>query len=186
MVRTTTPRNLNRDGTFSIFVGIALLIVDATLPIVHSGYVLGFSEVLSISSSLLFLISGVIYRSRARKLLQQGAGPDLFIEDRRWSLVLPSLFQTKICLNCGAMMTMEVLLCPQCKFKQEKGIGGLLVTLPKIDLEDVRVFFDLGIKSIEDLAEEDPIELSTILDRPVEIVQSWVELARAEKSKNNP
>jgi hypothetical protein len=53
------------------------------------------------------------------------------------------------------------------------------VVIPSADVQDLRVLQLLGITSVEQLAEEeDPLELSIILDIAVQEVLDWIETAR--------
>ncbi len=151
------------------------------MPLMFRNFVFGFTESLQVIVFVSFIVSGSVYVSQGRHLLQQGIEMDRPVEYRAWHPILPPPLQIKTCASCGATIPLEARFCPQCNFKQDEGIATLSAALPEANSKTVKMLLELSIKTLEDLAGEDPTELSIILDVPVENVRRWINRARAEK-----
>ncbi len=89
-----------------------------------------------------------------------------------------------IIVICLIIATIIVLVGRRSSLRKQNSqiLLGSLSKLSGLDLKTARTLYDLGVKQLWDISKEDPEELSTILDRPIEMVRKWVEIARKETS----
>ncbi len=162
--------------------GLILFLLIILLPIIFGYYYIDFRSAISILISAIPPIVGFLFYNQGRKLVQQGVALDQPVEFQGLSAILPEPLQikTKTCTSCGAKIPLDAQFCTQCRSKQDKAFITLATALPEADAKNVEMLLNLGIKTLEDLAGEDAAELCTILDVPIQIVRSWIDLARVK------
>ncbi len=70
--------------------------------------------------------------------------------------------------------------------KYQKRLQGLpLKRLADLDADTIKTMHQMGIRTLADLAAEDPKELSEILDFPQEEIEDWIRKAREATSKSD-